>query len=188
MGNNHGILKGVETDWQKYAGVWYERARIPSWFEKSDDGDVSALYVPVEGKPNQFRIENRSTNLKTNRTNTAVGTATIDASKPGVLQVNFSWLQPKSAYIVLARGNDYEWSLVGSKNRKLLWLLMRDQTAIPSAEFLAKMVGIAEQYGYTNDTLKDFERTPLTPAAPLAPVAPLAPSVTLNTPLSANNL
>ena len=36
------------VDLQRYAGIWYEIARLPNWFQKQCAGDVTATYTLLD--------------------------------------------------------------------------------------------------------------------------------------------
>lgn len=104
----------------RYAGVWYEIARYPHFFEKGMT-HVKATYTPL---PNG-KIEVRNEGIKNGKPKVAKGKAhTTDI--PGRLMVTF-FLFP-AEYNVLELAPDYSYSVVGGSNDKYLWILSRTPT------------------------------------------------------------
>jgi apolipoprotein D and lipocalin family protein len=113
------------VDLNKYAGTWYEIARLPNPFERKlkcitatytlrNDGKITVLngghYISDPGK-----------------TNTATGVAWIpDKNVPAKLKVQFFW--PFSGnYWIIALDKDYKYVLVGDPSFKYLWILCREK-------------------------------------------------------------
>lgn len=134
----------------RYAGRWYEVARLPNRFEKFCIGDVTATYGPLEdgrlSVVNQCRKEDGTIAV-------ASGVAKL-AEKNGStsrLKVRFApaWLSflplVWGDYWVIALADDYSWSLVGAPNRDYLWILSRsprmDQASIDMLLKRAKELG-----------------------------------------------
>ena len=144
-------LKVVSAvDLSRYAGLWYEIARLPNRFEKKCDSDVTAHYT-LEGK--RIRVVNRC--RKTNGEFTdAKGVARL-ADKDGPnsrLEVRFApsflsflpfvW----GDYQIMALGPNYDYSLVGEPGRKYLWILSR--TPQMDEDTYRKLTEIAAEQGF----------------------------------------
>jgi apolipoprotein D and lipocalin family protein len=125
-----GPVTTVErVDLDRYLGDWFEVARLPNPFQRKCAGDVKASYARrPDGRIDVF-----------NRCRTAAGQA-IDAR--GVARVEdtrtFAKLKVRFApavlsflpfvwgdYWILGLAGDYSWAVVGSPDRKYLWLLSR---------------------------------------------------------------
>lgn len=111
------------VDLQRYAGRWFEIARLPNRFQRNCDRDTSATYaLRPDGKitvVNQCRqADGRMKSVK--------GTArTTDGGNNARLKVTFFW--PFSGdYWVIGLDPEYRWALVGEPGRKYLWLLSRE--------------------------------------------------------------
>jgi apolipoprotein D and lipocalin family protein len=121
----------ADVDLQRYAGLWYEQARLPNRFQKQCHRDVSATYTPLAD--GTIEVLNRC--LRQNGTSaSAIGKAEVgDPRHPGLLDVTFMpkglrWLPFTHAeYRIVALDPDYQWSIVGGKDRHYLWLLTRAQ-------------------------------------------------------------
>ena len=120
----------ASVDLARYMGKWYELARLPNKFQKDCAGEVAATYSLVgEGElkvVNECRRQN-------GRLDQAAGKARL-ADKGGPkakLKVRFApaWLSWLPAvwgdYWILDLAPDYSYSLVGTPDRKYLWLLSR---------------------------------------------------------------
>ena len=122
-------------DLQRYAGTWHEQARLPLFFQRNCTGRVTATYrVRDDGL---IDVVNACDTAK-GRISQA-GVARRPGAAPARLEVRFapaalSFLPMVWAdYWVLALDPDYRWSLVGTPDRKYLWLLTRDAD-FPAAE------------------------------------------------------
>jgi apolipoprotein D and lipocalin family protein len=118
------------VDLKRYSGKWYEIARYPNRFQKSCVSDVSANYTLSDGQ--QLLVENecRKSNGKME---TARGKARL-ANKNGAtakLKVRFapswlSWLPMVwGDYWIIDLAPDYSYSVIGTPDRKYLWILSR---------------------------------------------------------------
>lgn len=126
-------LKVVPSvDLQKYAGTWYEIARLPNSFQKKCAGDVTATYtLDEEG----IEVVNRCVNDR-GETIEARGRARLaDKDGPNTkLEVRFapawlSWLPfVWGKYWIIDLAADYSYAVVGEPNRKYLWILSRAKT------------------------------------------------------------
>jgi apolipoprotein D and lipocalin family protein len=118
-----------DVDFARYAGVWYEIARLPAWFENSCVSDVTAEYAP---RPDG-RIDVINRCRKADGTmKQATGIARrVDGSPPSVLKVRFApalltWLpQVWGDYQIMSLAPDYSYALIGTPDRKYLWILAR---------------------------------------------------------------
>jgi len=123
-------LRVVPTvDLTRYAGTWYEIARLPNRFQEKCAGEVVAAY--------ELRPDGRIT--VTNRCRTATGDVTVatgiarrvDGQPPSVLEVRFApaFLNFLPAvwgdYQVIALGPEYDHAVVGTPDRAYLWVLAR---------------------------------------------------------------
>jgi lipocalin len=113
------------VDLNRYAGVWYEIARLPNFFERKlkcasatytlrDDGKITVL-----NKGNYLTDPLKSTSSK--------GVAWIpDKNSPAKLKVQFFW--PFSGdYWIMELDKEYKYVLVGDPTLKYLWILCREK-------------------------------------------------------------
>jgi apolipoprotein D and lipocalin family protein len=109
-------------DLKRYAGKWYEIARLPNRFQRKCIGDVTATYtLRTDGK---ITVLNEC--AEAGKTNTAKGTAkrARNNGPNSKLKVTFFW-PFYGDYWVLALDPEYQWALVGEPERKYLWVLSR---------------------------------------------------------------
>lgn len=147
------------VDLQRYAGTWYEVARFPNSFQDQCTGHVTASYSPLED--GRVRVVNRCRTAK-GETTEAEGIARPVAGHANArLEVRFApaWLSLLPMvwgdYWVLALADDYTTAVVGSPDRKYLWLLAR--TPRVDAPTYERMRAAAAAQGYRVDRLA---RTP----------------------------
>ena len=116
------------VDWQRYAGQWYELARLPNSFQRKCVGDVMAQYS--EGPDNTLQVVNQC-RRDDGSMDSAMGEARKVAGEQGRLKVRFaprwlSWVPMVwGDYWVLALDDDYQTALVGTPDHEYLWLLSR---------------------------------------------------------------
>ena len=136
----------ARVDLQRYAGRWYEVARYPNRFQKRCAGDVVANYtLRPDGR---IDVDNRCRN-EAGAEDRALGMAR-NVSEDGSnskLKVRFapralSWLPFVWAnYWILALADDYSYAVVGTPDRKYLWILARTPSLPePVFERLEKLV------------------------------------------------
>lgn len=110
------------VDLSRYAGRWYEIARLPNRFEKKCADSVTATYtLRSDGKVD---VVNRCRKANGEYT-TAKGKAKIVDNKTNAkLKVTFFW-PFYGDYWILDLGPNYEYAVVGAPNRDYLWVLSR---------------------------------------------------------------
>lgn len=152
--SDHSPLPTVASlDLQRYLGTWYEIDRLPMRHEPEDATDISAHYsLDDDGS---VRVRNRC--IHKGELQEAIGRATrVDASNSR-LEVSFlpeglRWIPfTKGDYWVIALDPDYSAAMVGSPDRKYLWLLSRqpEMDATIRDHYIAR----ARQLGFDVDQL-----------------------------------
>jgi apolipoprotein D and lipocalin family protein len=111
------------VDLTRYAGKWYQIAFFPTRFQGSCTIDTTATYgVREDGKVSVFN----ECKTPSGKYRSIKGTATIsDHDSNAKLRVKFFWFAPAGDYWILDLDQDYQTALVGSPNRKFLWILSR---------------------------------------------------------------
>ena len=138
-------------DLSRYAGQWYEVARLPNRFEKKCARDVTATYTVL--KDNQIKVVNQC-RKDNGEMSVAEGRARL-AKKDGPntkLKVRFApsflsflpfvW----GDYWIIGLAPDYSYAVVGEPNRKYLWVLSR--TPQMDATKLQELIDHAAAQGY----------------------------------------
>ena len=119
-----GELKTVSfVDLKRYAGTWYEIARYPAKLKKQCVGNTTATY---NFRPDGAQLEVVSKCLtKDGKTEDATGTAKIvDRQTNAKLEGSFAWFS-SVPYWVIDLDENYQYAVVGSPERKYLWILSR---------------------------------------------------------------
>lgn len=149
----------TEIDLERYQGTWYEIARFPNRFQRVCAGDVTAKYsLEDDGKievVNQCRKQEGSLV-------TANGVAKRTA-EPAKLKVRFApaflaflpfvWAD----YWIVDLAKDYSYAVVGSPDRKYLWILSRERVMDQSLYELIE--GRLESEGFQVDQLVKTTQT-----------------------------
>ena len=138
-------LPTVETvNIDKYAGLWYEIARLPNRFEKGLECVTATYTVKENGK---IEVLNKGHLSKDNaRMKESKGTAWVpDPEYQGRLKVRFFWPFAGDYYII-ALDEDYSYALVGDPSRKYLWILSRSKNL--DHKIYSELLDIAKNNGF----------------------------------------
>jgi apolipoprotein D and lipocalin family protein len=123
-------VRTVEAvDLDRYVGEWFEIARFPNRFQRDCAGDVRATYA--RRPDGRIDVVNRC-RRPDGSVNEAHGVArVVDTRTSAKLKVRFApaalsflpfvW----GDYWILGLADDYSWAVVGSPDRKYLWILGR---------------------------------------------------------------
>jgi apolipoprotein D and lipocalin family protein len=156
------------VDLKRYAGVWYEQARLPNRFQEKCAGQVSARYsLRADGRIDVLNRCVRSPGDVEEALGEARAIPVPGLTDAGRLEVRFapawmSWLPfVWGDYWILALDPGYEVALVGTPNREYLWVLSREQRVSPAR--LEAMLEHARSAGFPVDRVI---RTPAEPALP----------------------
>jgi apolipoprotein D and lipocalin family protein len=117
------------VDLSRYAGTWYEIARLPMWFQRHCV-DSKAIYTT---RPNGTIGVHNECVTDTGGTDQADGMATVvDPATNARLQVTFdNWFarlfgsSREGNYWVIDLDPDYRTSMVGTPDHRYLWILSR---------------------------------------------------------------
>jgi len=112
------VVPRVELE--KYLGKWYEIAHLPARFQEGCS-DTTATYTL--SKDGSISVLNEC--MKNGKVKKAKGKAkVVDKSSGAKLKVTF--FRPfYGDYWIIKLGNDYDYAVVGTPNRKYLWILSR---------------------------------------------------------------
>jgi apolipoprotein D and lipocalin family protein len=145
-----------ELDLQRYAGTWYEVARLPNRFQERCTGDVTATYVLRED--GTVTVINRCMQANGKWTEAEGRARKAERDGPNSkLEVRFAprwlgWLPFVWAdYWVLYLSPSYDLAIVGGPSRKYLWFLSR--TATVDEKTMQELKAIAKSQGYNVDQL-----------------------------------
>lgn len=105
----------------KYLGKWYEIAHLPAKFQEGCS-ETTATYSS-DGKGNVIVLNECKRKGKVTRSK---GKAkVVDKITGAKLKVTFFW-PFYGDYWIIKLGDSYEYSIVGTPNRKYLWILNRN--------------------------------------------------------------
>jgi len=142
MTKNDGTLEVVpHVELEKYLGKWYEIAHLPFRFE---DGcsDITATYSLRED--GDVSVLNEC--LKNGKVKRAKGKAKIvDKTTGAKLKVTFFW-PFYGDYWIINLGENYDYAVVGTPNRKYLWILNR--TPQMNDKLFSQLIAHAKSKGF----------------------------------------
>lgn len=143
------------VDLNRYLGDWFEIARVPNRFQRTCVGDVRATYAKrADGR---LDVTNRC-RVADGRVIDALGVARIvDVRTFAKLKVRFApavlsflpfvW----GDYWIVGLADDYSWAVVGSPDRRYLWILGRAAALDPGR--LASALAAARASGFDVERL-----------------------------------
>ena len=154
--NNNPPTTVHKVDLKKYAGLWYEIAKIPNSFQDQcaygttaeykidEDGDivVTNKCYDEDGEPD---IAEGVAKVVDNKTS-----AKLEVSFVSFLGIRPFW----GDYWIIGLDANYKWAVVGTPNRKYGWILSRTPS-LPD-ETIKAIYDILKSNGYNPD---DFEKT-----------------------------
>jgi apolipoprotein D and lipocalin family protein len=146
-----------KVDLDRYAGLWYEVAKIPNRFQKKCVRGATAEYSLRED--GRITVVNRCFK-EDGQMDEVEGVAKIvDAASNAKLKVSFvsfiGWRPFWGDYWVVGLDEDYQWAVIGTPDRKYGWILARTPTL--SDDALEEIFAILEQNGYKRES---FEPSP----------------------------
>lgn len=119
--SNPSLQTEANVDLERYMGVWYEIAALPTSFEKGCTC-TKAEYQLADDK-SYVKVINSC--MKKGKQGAILGKAFVqEGSGNAKLEVQFFW-PFKSDYYILDVADDYSYALVGHPDRKSLWILSR---------------------------------------------------------------
>jgi apolipoprotein D and lipocalin family protein len=164
--SNKPLRVVASVDLPRYAGKWFEIARLPNKLQDQCAGDVVAQYA-LKGD-GRIDIVNRCRTAD-GKIKQAHGVARKagDGKNNARLQVRFapailSFLAVWGDYWIIGLGPDYTWAVAGSPSREYLWILSRAPTM--SASSYEQALEIAKGNGFdVSRLLKTTHTESLTP-------------------------
>jgi apolipoprotein D and lipocalin family protein len=140
----------VSVDLSRYAGTWYEIARLPMWFQRHCV-DSKAIY---SRRPDGAIDVHNECVTKSGGVERAKGVATVvDAETNARLTVTFdNWFarlfgsSRDGNYWILDLDPEYRTAMVGTPDRRYLWILSRTHQ-LDEATY-QRLVERAQQLGY----------------------------------------
>jgi apolipoprotein D and lipocalin family protein len=155
-GQNRQPLEVVPSvDLSRYAGTWFEIARIPNGFQKDCAGEVTATYTVLD--KGEIKVLNQCRKKNGNVQQVEGKARPSGKDKPNTkMKVRFAPSLFSFApfvwgdYWIIDLAADYSYAVVGEPDRKYLWILSR--YAKMDEETYKKIIGKIASQGY--DTSK----------------------------------
>jgi apolipoprotein D and lipocalin family protein len=134
------------VDLEKYLGKWYEIAHLPAKFQEGCS-ETTATYALMENGNVSVLNECK----KNGKTKLARGKAkVVDKTTGAKLKVTF--FRPfYGDYWIIKLGDDYEYAVVGTPDRKYLWILSR--TPQMDSKLFSELTEFAKSKGFDIDRL-----------------------------------
>ena len=145
-------LRVVDSvDLTRYAGRWFEAARLPNKFQDQCVSDVTAQYAPRPDGRIDVLNRCKTTSGKIDEAH-GIARKAGDGKNDAKLEVRFapailSFLSGVwGDYWIIGLGPEYTWAVVGTPNRQYLWILSR--TPRMSDTSYARAIEIAKGNGF----------------------------------------
>jgi apolipoprotein D and lipocalin family protein len=144
------VVPHVELE--KYLGKWYEIAHLPAKFQEGCDETTATYTLSKDGG---ISVLNQAT--KDGKMKQAKGKAkVVDKNSNAKLKVTFFW-PFYGDYWIIKLGNNYDYSVVGTPNRKYLWILSR--TPQMDDNLYSQIIEYVKSKGFdTNKLIKTFQK------------------------------
>ena len=138
----HNTLEVVpHVQLEKYLGKWYEIAHLPAKFQEGCS-ETTATYALA--KNGTISVLNEC--KKNGKIKLAKGKAKVVDKETGAkLKVTFFW-PFYGDYWIIKLGKDFEYAVVGTPDRKYLWVLSR--TPKMDSKLYSEITGFAKSKGF----------------------------------------
>ncbi len=159
MGSNEASEEPATVEYvdiEKYTGLWYEIAKIPNRFQRKCAGNTTAFYSLRED--GRIDVVNRCSKEDGDPIEAKGIAKVFDKKSNAKLKVSFVRFLGFSLfwgdYWILGLGEEYDYAIVGTPNRKYGWILSRQPSLSPDR--LDRMFVLLRDRGYDP---ADFEMT-----------------------------
>jgi apolipoprotein D and lipocalin family protein len=156
--NNAPLNTEAYVDINKYAGRWYEIAKIPNRFQRKCGATRATYSLKDNGK---VKVFNECIKLKNGKIQDATGEARVfNPGRNSILKVSFAPFPfrrlAEGDYYIMKLDVNYDHVLVGSPTRDYLWILSRSK--VLDEEIIQDLLAVAAQNGFDITRVK---RTPV---------------------------
>jgi apolipoprotein D and lipocalin family protein len=139
------------VDLNRYAGTWYEIARLPFKYQSQCAGDVTATFILLDDGAikviNRCRKENGEMSEAEGRAKLASSSGPNTKLKVRFAPAVLSWLPfVWGDYWIIDLAPDYSYAVVGEPDRKYMWVLCR--TPVMDETIFQGILDRAKQKGY----------------------------------------
>lgn len=139
------VVKNVDLN--KYKGLWYEIAKIPTNFEPVESYNVTATYTPNPDGSINVLNESYIGSEKKSISGSAVST-NKDNSQLIVTFNIFSWFKVHGDYWIIRMDSNYQWVIVSEPYGDHLWILSRDKT-MSEEQYQSLIISIKDEIDIT---------------------------------------
>lgn len=142
-------LKTIDyVDLKKYAGLWYEVAKIPNRFQKHCVKETTAKYtLKANG---EIEVINSCVDEDGKLDKTEGVARVVDKKSNAKLEVSFfsilGWRPVWGDYWIIGLDENYQWAIIGTPSRKYGWILARQPQLDQNT--LEKIYSILKEQGY----------------------------------------
>jgi len=112
------VVPSVEL--KRYLGKWYEIAHLPARFQEGCSETTAIYTLAADGNISVLNECRKNGKLKQAKGKAKV----VDKTTRAKLKVTFFW-PFYGDYWIIKLGKDYDYAVVGTPNRKYLWILSR---------------------------------------------------------------
>ena len=144
------LLQTVErVELCRYLGKWYEIARLPNSFQKGCSGSAAEYSLRDDG---DIQVINTCHDKNDGHLRQAKGKAwVVDTASNAKLKVSFFW-PFRGDYWIIELGAEYDYAVVGTPDRKYLWILSR--TPSMSDDIYSAILKRAAKQGFDTSKVK----------------------------------
>lgn len=138
------VVPHVELN--RYLGKWYEIAHLPTRFQRNCTDTTATYSLSPDGNISVLNECRRNGKVKRAKGKAKV----VDQNTGAKLKVTFFW-PFYGDYWIIDLGNDYEYAVVGTPNRKNLWILSR--TPQMDDQLFSQIIESVKSQGFNVDNL-----------------------------------
>jgi apolipoprotein D and lipocalin family protein len=143
---NNILEVAPKVELEKYLGKWYEIAHLPAKFQEGCNETTATYTLMDNGVISVLNECKRNGEAKQARGKAKV----VDKTSNAKLKVTFFW-PFYGDYWIIKLGDDYDYSVVGTPNRKYLWILSR--TPQMDDKLFSELVNFSELKGFNVKSL-----------------------------------
>ena len=134
----------------RYLGKWYEAARLPTPIQPK--GTLATAEYSKGKADNEIIVKNTAYSAEGEKLVAIEGKARLLEGDPPRLAVSFGPIVAKEPnYFVMYVDKEYRHAVVGTPNRKSLWILVRE-VPVPD-KTLKALIKIAEEAGFDTESI-----------------------------------
>ena len=130
------------VDLARYMGEWFEIARLPNPFQRRC-ARTTARYIL--GQDLHFKVVNGCITPEGEHLEAQGRARVVDLATGARIKLTFFW-PFYGDYWILGLDPDYRWALVGTPDRKYLWVISRTESMDPA--LLDRILDRARELGY----------------------------------------